>query len=305
MPKAPRKSLRAHFAGFSPLNLLLLFFAGVVNAVGVTIFIAPVDLYDSGISGTSILLSQLTPEAFNLSFFLLVLNVPLLLFGLKRQGALFSLYAIFAVSVYSATAWLITDVLPIDVAFASPLAGTDLFLCAIFGGMISGIGSGLAIRFGGAMDGMEVVAVTFAKRLGITVGTFMMIYNVLLYIVCGVILKSWILPLYSIVTYASSSRTVDFIVDGLDTAKSAMIITSMPDEIGREVSAGFEIGLTVLPAKGFYSGEEKTALYAVVNQFQIPRLKSTVHAIDPNAYMTITTVSDLLHGSRETPPAGK
>lgn len=299
MSSAPRRSLKAHFAGFSPLNLLLLFFAGVVNAVGVTIFIAPVDLYDSGVSGTSILLAQLTPEAFSLSFFLLVLNVPLLLFGLKRQGALFSLYAIFAVSVYSATAWLITDVLPIDVAFASPLAGTDLFLCAIFGGMISGIGSGLAIRFGGAMDGMEVVAVTFAKRLGITVGTFMMVYNVLLYIICGVILKSWILPLYSIVTYASSSKTVDFIVDGLDTAKSAMIITSMPGEIGREVSAQFEIGLTVLPAKGFYSGEEKTALYAVVNQFQIPRLKSMVHAIDPNAYMTITTVSDLLHGSRE------
>lgn len=300
MSSAPRRSLKAHFAGFSPLNLLLLFFAGVVNAVGVTIFIAPVDLYDSGVSGTSILLAQLTPEAFSLSFFLLVLNVPLLLFGLKRQGALFSLYAIFAVSVYSATAWLITDVLPIDVAFASPLAGTDLFLCAIFGGMISGIGSGLAIRFGGAMDGMEVVAVTFAKRLGITVGTFMMVYNVLLYIICGVILKSWILPLYSIVTYASSSKTVDFIVDGLDTAKSAMIITSRPDEVGREVSAQFEIGLTLLPARGFYSGEEKTALYAVVNQFQIPRLKSMVYAIDPNAYMTVTTVSDLLHGSRES-----
>lgn len=303
MSNVARKRLKACFAGFSPLNLLLLLFAGVINAIGVTIFIAPVNLYDSGISGTSILLAQITPETFGLSFFLLVLNVPLLLFGLKRQGALFSLYAIFAVSVYSATAWLITDVLPIDVAFASPLAGTDLFLCAIFGGMISGIGSGLAIRFGGAMDGMEVVAVTFAKRLGITVGTFMMVYNVLLYIVCGVILKSWILPLYSIVTYASSSKTVDFIVDGLDTAKSAMIITSRPDEVGWEVSAQFEIGLTLLPARGFYSGEEKTALYAVVNQFQIPKLKSMVHAIDPNAYMTITTVSDLLHGSRETPPA--
>lgn len=300
MPAAVKKSLKVHFAGFSPLNVLLLFFAGVVNAIGVTIFIAPVNLYDSGISGTSILLGQLTPEAFSLSFFLLVLNIPLLLFGLKRQGALFSLYAIFAVSVYSATAWLITNVLPIDVEFASPLAGTDLFLCAIFGGMISGIGSGMAIRFGGAMDGMEVMAVTFAKRLGITVGTFMMIYNVLLYIICGVILRSWILPLYSIVTYASSSKTVDFIVDGLDTAKSAMIITSKPDEIGREVSSGFEIGITVLPARGFYSGEEKTALYAVVNQFQIPRLKSTVYAIDPNAYMTITTVADLLHGSRES-----
>ena len=72
-------------------------------------------------------------------------------------------------------AWLITDVLPIDVSFASPLAGTDLFLCALFGGIISGVGSGLAIRYGGAMDGIEVVAVIFAKPLGLSVGTFVLI----------------------------------------------------------------------------------------------------------------------------------
>lgn len=294
-----RNRLKTWLSGLSSLHFLFLFFAGVINAIGVAIFIAPVNLYDSGISGTSILLAQLTPEEFSLSFFLLLLNVPLLLFSLKRQGVLFSVYAIFAVGVYAVTAWLITDILPIDVQFASPLAGTDLFLCAIFGGMISGIGSGMAIRNGGAMDGMEVVAVVFAKRLGMTVGTFMMIYNAVLYIICGVILKSWILPLYSIVTYASSSKTVDFIVDGLDTSKAAMIITSKPDEIGREISARFEIGLTVMEARGFYSGERKTVLYAVVNRFQIPKLKSAVFAIDHNAYVTITTVSDLLHGSKE------
>ena len=133
-----------------PLNFVFLFLAGVVNAIGVTIFIAPVQLYDSGISGTSILLSQLTPEYLSLSFFLIVLNVPLFLYGLKKQGAVFSVYAIFTVSVYAVFAWLITDVFPVDVRFASPLAGTDLFLCALFGGIISGIGSGLAIRFGGA-----------------------------------------------------------------------------------------------------------------------------------------------------------
>ena len=229
-----------------------------------------------------------------------MLNVPLLLFGLKRQGPLFTLYAIFAVGVYAFTAWLITDILPIDVAFASPLAGTDLFLCAIFGGMISGVGSGLAIRYGGAMDGMEVLAVTFAKKLGVTVGTFMMVYNAILYILCGVILKSWILPLYSIVTYASSSKTVDFIVDGLDTEKAAMIITEKPKEVGGELSSIFEIGLTVWEAHGFYSGKKRTMLYAVVNQFQIPRLKTLVHKLDPGAYVTITTVADLLHGSRES-----
>lgn len=284
---------------FSLLHFFFLFLAGVVNAIGVTLFIAPVQLYDSGISGTSILLSQLTPDYLNLSFFLLVLNVPLLLYGLRRQGVVFSVYAIFAVCIYALCAFLITDVLPIDVSLVSPLAGTDLFLCALFGGIISGIGSGLAIRYGGAMDGIEVVAVICAKPLGISVGTFVLIYNVLLYIVCGVVLGSWILPLYSIVTYAAGSRTVDFIVDGLDSSKSAMIITTMPQEIGRAVSKEFGTGLTIIDAHGYYSNSPKTILYVVVNRFQIVKIKSLVRRIDPDAYVTITPVSDLLHGSKE------
>ena len=141
------------------------------------------------------LLSQLMPDWLSLSFFLLLLNSPLFLYGLKRQGPLFTAYSVYCVAVYSVTAWLITDVLPVDVDLASPLAGTDLLLCALFGGMISGVGRGLAIRFGGAMDGIEVMSVMFAKRLGITVGTFVMVYNVTLYVLCGVILSSWILPL--------------------------------------------------------------------------------------------------------------
>ena len=92
----------------------MLLLAGIINAIGVTLFIAPVQLYDSGISGTSILLSQLTPDYLSLSFFLILLNIPLLLFGFKRQGAVFSIYAIFTVCVYSVAAWLITDVLPVD-----------------------------------------------------------------------------------------------------------------------------------------------------------------------------------------------
>lgn len=283
----------------SPLNFLMLFLAGVINAIGVTIFIAPVHLYDSGISGTSILLSQLTPEAFSLSFFLILLNVPLLLFGLKRQGAVFSVYAIFAVSIYSLVAWLITDVLPVDVSMASPLAGTDLFLCALFGGIVSGVGSGLAIRYGGAMDGIEVVAVIFAKKLGISVGTFVLIYNVLLYILCGVVMNSWILPLYSIVTYAAGSKTVDFIVDGLDSAKAAMIVTTHPQELAKAVSDCFGTGLTIIDAHGFYSDTPKTVLYVVVNRFQTVKLKALVKSVDPNGYMTLTAVADLLHGSKE------
>ena len=110
-------------------NFLLLTIAGIINAFGVTVFLAPVNLYDSGISGTSILLSQITPDFMTLSIFLLILNIPLFLYGLKRQGPIFTIYAIYAVAIYSIGAWLITDILPIDVSVASPLAGSDLLLC--------------------------------------------------------------------------------------------------------------------------------------------------------------------------------
>lgn len=293
------KRCKALLGRFSPVNFICLLLAGIINAIGVTIFIAPVQLYDSGISGTSILLSQITPAYLSLSLFLVVLNIPLLLYGLKRQGIVFTVYAIFAVTVYAIAAWLITDVLPVDVSIASPLAGTDLFLCAIFGGVISGIGSGVAIRYGGAMDGIEVIAVTFAKRLGISVGTFGMIYNVILYVICGIVLDSWILPLYSIVTYAVASKTVDAIVDGLDSSKSAMIITTKPAEICQAISDEFKIGITVMEATGYYSSEQKTVLYAVVNRFQIVRLKDLIKTVDKEAYVAITQVSDLLHGSKE------
>lgn len=272
-------------------KILMLTLAGVINAVGVTVFLAPVNLYDSGISGTSMLLGGVS--GLPLSVFLVLLNVPLFLYGLKKQGGLFTFYAIYTVGIYSLTAYLITYPLPIDVSFMSPIAKDDLLLCALFGGVISGVGSGLAIRFGGAMDGIEVMAVIFAKRLGITVGTFVMIYNVILYILCGIIIGSWILPLYSIVAYFAALKTVDFIVEGFDRAKCAMIITSAPDEISRALSETFETGSTKIKAEGGYSGTEKTMIYFVVNRFQVVRLKELVHEIDPTAYITISEVADV------------
>lgn len=274
-------------------NFIMLTIAGIVNAFGITIFLMPVKLYDSGISGTSMLLDQLTPEHLTLSIFLVILNIPLFLFGLKKQGWVFTVYAIYSVCIYSLFAWLITDVFPIDVSIASPLAGTDLLLCALFGGVISGIGSGIAIRYGGAMDGIEVMAVIFAKRLGITVGTFVMIYNVLLYIVCGFVLGSWILPLYSIVTYAAALKTIDFIVDGLDRAKCAIIITEHPNDVCNKLCEVFGSGVTRLEAKGGYSNEEKSMIYFVVNRYQVVRMKELVHEIDHSAYITISEVADV------------
>ncbi len=276
-------------------NFLALTVAGIINAIGVTIFLSPVKLYDSGFSGTSMLVSQLTPAWLSLSVILLILNIPIFLFGLKRQGWAFTIYSTYVVAIYSLGAWLITDILPIDVSFASPLAGTDLLLCAIFGGMISGLGSGLAIRFGGAMDGIEVLSVIFAKKLGITVGTFCMVYNVLLYIVCGIVRNSWILPLYSIITYMSALKMIDFIAEGISRSKSAIIVTTKPAEISEALSQIFKCGVTLMEATGGYSGESKTMIYFVVNRYQVSKMEYIVHEIDNTAYITISEVADVFH----------
>ena len=275
-------------------NFLLLICAGCINAVGVTMFLAPVNLYDSGMSGTAMLLWQATPPQYTLSVFLVILNVPLFLFGLKKQGWCFTVYSIWAVLVYSAASFVITNILPVDVSAASPFAGQDLLLCAIFGGLVSGDGSGLTIRLGGAIDGMEVLGVTFAKRLGLTIGSFVMIYNVVLYLFIGVIFQSWILPLYSILTYFVGNKTIDFIVEGLDKAKSVMIVTVREEEICQALSEEFGRGITQISARGYFSGAEKCVIYFVVNRFQIPKVKHLVTTIDPAAFITVTEISDVM-----------
>ena len=294
VPHPRLAALRQELRELRASYFLFLTAAGVVNAIGVTMFLYPVKLYDSGISGTSMLLDQITPEYYQLSLFLLLLNVPIFLFGLKKQGLPFTVYSIFTIGVYSFASYLIMQVLPIDVSFVSPLAGSDLLLCAIFGGVISGVGSGLTIRFGGAIDGVDVLSVIFAKKIGISLGSFVMIFNTILYIVCGIVIQSWILPLYSIVTYFVGSKTVDFIVEGFDRSKCAMIVTTKAEEISEALSRSFQASGTIVSATGGYSRSSKQILYFIVNHFQINKLRNIVLSIDENAFISLQDVSDII-----------
>lgn len=294
-----RTSLIKDLRELKPLHFLFLTIAGVINAFGVTLFLFPVKLYDSGVSGLSMLLDQVTPPILTLSVFLLILNVPIFLFGLKKQGLSFTIYSLYAIGIYSLVSFLIMHVLPIDVNFVSPLAGSDLLLCAVFGGLISGIGSGLTIRFGGAIDGVDVLSVIFAKKIGISIGSFVMIINAVLYIVCGIVIQSWILPLYSIVTYFIGSKTVDFIVEGFDRSTCAMIVTNKATEISEALSETFNAGGTIVNALGGYSKDEKQIIYFIVNHFQINKLKTIVTDIDKNAFISLHDVSDIVKRSKQ------
>lgn len=288
------ESMEASLKKIRLRNFFLLTLAGIINAFGVTIFLFPMKIYDSGISGLSMLLDQVTPSYLTLSLFLIVINLPIFLFGLKKQGTAFTIYSIYTICVYAAVSYIIRSVLPIDVEVESPLAGQDLLLCAIFGGMLSGVGSGLTIRFGGAIDGVDILSVVFAKRLGISIGTFVMGFNAILYIACGFVIHSWILPLYSIITYFIGSKTIDYIVEGFDHAKCAMIVTVKATEITEMMQESFHSSGTIVKAVGGYSKEEKEILYFVVNSFQIYKVRQIVHMIDPDAFISLHDVSDVI-----------
>lgn len=292
--KKKRAELKTKFKELKPINFLYLTIAGIINAFGVTLFLFPVKLYDSGISGTSMLLDQITPAFLTLPMFLVVLNIPIFIFGLKRQGLAFTIYSIFTVIIYSLMSYLIMYVLPIDVSIISPLAGSDLLLCAIFGGVISGVGSGLTIRFGGAIDGIDILSVVFAKKIGISIGAFVMIFNTILYIICGIAINSWILPLYSIVTYFVGSKTVNFIVEGFNRSKCAMIVTTKAKEVSEAISNQFGASGTIVNAIGGFSKEEKNIIYFIINHFQINKLKQIVHDIDDKAFISLQDVSDII-----------
>lgn len=280
-------------------NFIWLLVAGVINAVGVTLFLFPVGLYDSGVSGLSMLLDKITPSYLTLSVFLVVINVPIFIYGYKKEGLTFTVYSIFSVLIYSLCSFLLTGVFKIDLSNGSPITNDDILLCSLFGGMISGIGSGLVIRNGGAIDGLDVLSVLFSKKLGISIGNFVLIFDLFLYVLAGIIFGSWILPLYSVLAYFIGSKTVDFIVDGIDRCKCAMIITSKPVEIDKALSEEFQNNGTLVEATGGYSKSKKTIVYFVLNHFQLNKLKTAVYAVDPDAFISVTEVSEVIKKSSE------
>ncbi len=281
-----------NFKGIKFYNFILLTVAGIVNAVGVTMFLVPANLYDGGLSGTSFLLSNVTP--LSLSLWLIILNVPFFLVALKKAGIKYIIYSLWAIGMYSLFSYLFQNVFGIDFSDGSPIAGQDVLLCCLFGGLISGIGSGLTIRAGGALDGVEVAATFCAKKLGLSVGTFVMIYNVIVYTVAGVVFKAFSVPLYSVIAYAVGLKAVDFIVDGFDKGKAVFVITDKSQTVASALSEEFGRGLTVINAKGFYSQTEKIVLYCVVNRFELSKLKSIVEQTDSQAFIAVSEVTDTL-----------
>jgi uncharacterized membrane-anchored protein YitT (DUF2179 family) len=286
-----------------PINFIGLTVAGIINAIGVCLFLTPLYIYDGGFSGTSVLLSRYLGLA--QALFLVLINVPFYFIGRKKIGWEFLIYSLYAIGIYSLGSLVInTGIFPDGFANGSPVVGHEVVLAAIFGGLLSGVGSGMVIKFGGALDGVEVMALIFHKKLGVSVGAFVMIYNAVLYIAAAIIASAiskeneWTIALYSVIAYYVGLKTIDFIVEGMEKGKAAMIITENPRKLSETLSRELKRGITLWDVTGYYSGSDKKMLYVVVNRFEIARLKMLVAELDPKAFVSITEVSEIMGTSK-------
>lgn len=272
-------------------NIIFLIIAGVINATGVMLFLMPAGILDGGLSGTSMLIS--TQTGLKISIFLACLNLPLFLIGFKKLGLSFVIYSSVAIISYSLMSLVYQTVANVgNVVFE--LMDKQILLGCIFGGIISGIGSGLTIRFGGAIDGVEVLAIMFAKKIGLTVGQFVMSYNMIIYCIACILMKDLATGMYSILSYAIGLKVVDFIVDGFDKGKSFTIITDMGEQVAEAISKQMGRGVTLVDSKGFYSGTQKTMLYCVVNRFETVKLKNIIAKVDSNAFISVGDISEVV-----------
>lgn len=276
-------------------NFIGLTVAGLVNACGVGFFLIPFGVVDGGLSGTSFIAAELS--GIPTSLWLVALNFPFFILAFRRLGWPSVIYSLYAVSVYSAFLLLFQKTcLPpdLDPTVTGTYFISSLLLGSLFGGLISGIGSGLTIRFGGALDGIEVSAVVFHKKLSLTVGQFVMIYNLIIYIVYGIISRNWDSALFSIVSYYVGLKAVDMINSGIDKTFMALIVSDQYDAVAEAIMMKLGRSLTYLKAEGYFKNQETKMIYLVVNRFEVNNVREIVNSIDDRAFVTFSEVSELL-----------
>lgn len=259
-------------------RIFFMILGALLASVGLEIFLIPNNIIDGGIVGISIMASYLTKA--QLGIFIFLFNVPFFIIGYKQIGKTFTLSTLFSVICLS-----------IGVTFLHPIPGltNDVFLAAIFGGIILGIGVGMIIRNGGSLDGTEIVAIILDKRTGFSIGEIVMFFNLFILGSSGFIF-GWDRAMYSLIAYFIAFKVIDVTVEGLDESKGVIIISEKNKEISEAIMARLGRGLTLLEGKGGYKGFSTNVIYVVISRLEIAKLKSIVHGFDEDALVTIGSV---------------
>lgn len=252
-------------------------------AVGLALFLEPNTIAPGGVTGFAIVLKQVT----NIPVYItnLVINIPLFIIGIIILGKNFgwkTLYATVLLSVF-------LKIIPINEIT------TDLLLASIFGGLISGVGLGIVFKVGGTTGGTDLAGSIFNKILpSFSVSTFMMALDLIVVIFAGIVDKRVETALYSVIALFITVKVIDLILEGMTYVKAFLIISNKPEEISNRIIEDLDRGVTLLRGKGMYTKEERDVLLCVVNRYQFTKTKNIVHEIDPNAFIMVTELSEVL-----------
>jgi uncharacterized membrane-anchored protein YitT (DUF2179 family) len=271
------------------LRDLLFISLGILSATfGLKGFLIPNNFIDGGATGIALLIRQLTGA--KLGLMLVLVNIPFLLLGLGVIGRTFAIKASLAIAGLALMAAFMN--------FGKPVTD-DKLLVAVFGGFFLGAGIGLTIRGGAVIDGTEVVALYLSKRLGTTVGDIITIINIVIFGVAAYYISIDV-ALYAMVTYLAASKTVDFIIEGIEEYTGVTIISSHNEEIKEMIINKLGRGVTIYKGRGGFGKQghtdDKNIIYTVVTRLEISKLNNEIHKIDRNAFVVMTTIKDIKGG---------
>jgi uncharacterized membrane-anchored protein YitT (DUF2179 family) len=263
---------------------IFIFLGAILMAVGLEIFLIPNQIMDGGIVGISIILSHLT--AIKIGLIIFILNVPFFFIGYKQIGKTFALSTLFAITILSiATVYL----------HPIPAFTDDILLATVFGGIALGAGVGLVIRYGGSLDGTEILAILINKKVPFSVGEVIMFFNIFIFGTGGFVF-GWDRAMYSILAYFIAFKTIDIVIEGLDQSKSAWIISDKHKEIGDAILARLGRGVTFLTGEGAYTGDEKKVIFCVITRLEEAKLKLIVEDLDNNAFLAVADIAEVRGG---------
>lgn len=274
---------------WNTIRNILFMTLGIFSAgFGLRGFLIPNGLIDGGVTGISLLISRETELP--VSILLVIINLPFVLLGFRQISKIFAIKSIIAIAVLA--------LVVASVQF--PVVTNDKLLVAVFGGFFLGAGIGLTIRGGSVIDGTEILAIALSRKRSVSVGDFILVFNIIIFSIAAYLLSIEV-ALYSILTYLAASKTIDFILEGIEEFTGVTIISPYSKEIAQMIKEKMRRGLTIYSGKRGYGkgGENPNAtdiIFTVVTRLEITRLTGEIEKIDPNSFIVMQSIKDTRGG---------
>ncbi|ASN06540.1 YitT family protein [Virgibacillus necropolis] len=270
---------------FEAKRILIVIFGSLLNAISLNFFLIGANVYASGFTGAAQLMSSVFRDVLGIGIgtgvLLFILNIPVAVFGWFKVGKGFTVYSI--ISVIFTTLFL--TILPVIEL------SQDIILNAVFGGVIGGIGVGITLKLGASTGGMDIVAMVLSRMKDKPIGTYFLLLNAVIIAMAGILYEPEN-ALYTMLTLYVTTYVIDAIHTRHEKV-TAMIITHKADELQRAIHNKMVRGITIIPAKGAYTKEDKNMMYLVITRYELYDLEKIISEIDPNAFTNIVQTTGI------------